>query len=148
MSYESERKSIETRLRDNFDSTIVPVQFENVSVLKKGTASIKDFSKVDKFVRLTITGAGAEQVDIGGTADRHTSIITLGIFTKAGKGTALAKKLADELYTIFNRQTFDGICCRNTEMINFGIDEDGWYQINLETEYYTDRQFIIPVKIA
>lgn len=148
MSFESERKSIEARLRDYFDSTIVPVQYENVATLKQGTTTIKDFSKVDKFVRLTITGAGTEQVDIGGNADRHTSIITLGVFTKAGKGTALARKTADELYTIFNRQNFDEICCRTTTMINFDVDADGWYQTNLETEYYTDRQFIIPVKIA
>ena len=148
MSYESERKSIETRLRDYFDSSIVPIQYENVSTLKQGTQTIKDFNKVDKFIRLTITGADAEQIDIGGTYARHTSIITLSVFTKAGKGTALARKTLDTLYSIFNRQNFDEICCRTTAMVNVGEDADGWYQVNLDTEYYTDRQDTIPVKIA
>jgi hypothetical protein len=138
MSYVNERKAIEKRLRDLHDSFQVPVQYENVAVLKQGTETLKDYNKTDKFIRLTITGSGAEQLDVGGSRDRSFGIITVQVFVKAGRGTNLARKIADEIKSIYNRKNFDGILCRTTEINDSGVNEDGWYQINVDTPFYRE----------
>lgn len=147
MSFELERKNIETRLKNQLDSTQVPIQYENVSTLKKGTESIKDYNKTDKFVRLVIGATASQQIDVGGDADRYFGLITLSIFVKENIGTNLARKLVDQVFPIFHRQSFDGILCRETQIDTIGA-QDGWYQINLNTEFYRDQRFILPVKFA
>lgn len=147
MSFEKERKNIETRFKNNFDSGIVAVQYENVPTLKKGTVTIKDFNTEDKFVRLTIDSTASQQIDVGGNADRFFGLITIGIFTKENIGTNLARKLVDQLFPIFHRQSFEGILCRETQVTTLGAI-DGYYQINLNTEFYRDERFILPVKLA
>jgi len=148
MSFADERKYIEKQLRDNFDSSIIPVQYENVATLKKGTETIKDFNTVKKFIRLSITSAGAEQVDIGGNLDRHHGIITVGIFIKAGMGSNIARKIADDIYYIYNRQSFNGIQCRTSSIDSFPDNEDGWYQVNVNTEFYRCETFNPPITFA
>lgn len=147
MSFETERKNIETRFKNNFDSSIVAVQYENVPTLKKGTKTIKDFNTEDKFVRLSIDSTASQQIDVGGDADRFFGLITVGIFTKENIGTNLARKLVDELFSVYHRQTFDGIVCRETQVTTLGAT-DGYYQINLNTEFYRDERFILPIKLA
>ena len=148
MSFADERKYIEKQLRDNFDSCIIPVQYENVATLKKGTETIKDFNSVKKFIRLNITSAGAIQRDVGGAADRHSGIITIGIFVKAGLGSNIARKIADDIYYVYNRQSFNGILCRTSSIDSFPENTDGWYQVNVNTEFYRDQEFVPPVTFA
>ena len=148
MSFVNERKIIEKRLRDNFDSSLVAIQYENVATLKKGSVTVKDVNTLDKFIKLTISSAGTTQIDVGGNADRYTGIITIGIFIKANKGTNLARKIADDLKHIFHRRSFDGILCRTTDIEYFPDNTDGWYQVNMNTEFYYDETFVIPVTLA
>jgi len=148
MSFADERKYIEKQLRDNFDSSIVPIQYENVATLKKGTETIKDTTTVKKFIRLTISSAGAIQRDVGGSADRHSGIITVGIFVKAGLGSNIARKIADDIYYIFNRQSFNGILTRTSTINSFPDNTDGWYQVNVDTEFYRDEEFVPPITFA
>jgi hypothetical protein len=149
MSFVNERKAIEKRLRDNFDSFIVPIQYENISTLKKGTETIKDTNDVDKFVRLTITGSGAEQRDVGGNADRHFGLITVQILVKSGLGSNLARKIADEIYYIYNRASFgECITCQSSTIETFPENADGWYQINVVTPFYRDQEYTPPVLVA
>ena len=148
MSFADERKYIEKQLRDNFDSSIIPIQYENVATLKKGTETIKDITTVKKFIRLNITSSGAEQVDIGGACDRHYGIITVGIFVKAGMGSNISRKIADDIYYIFNRQSFNGILTRTSSIDSFPENEEGWYQVNVNTEFYRNEEFIPPVTFA
>ena len=147
MSYEQERKTIEKRMRDNWDSFTVPVQYENVSVLKKGTQTLKDINGLEKFVRLTITPAGGEQIDVGGNADRYFGVITVQVFVKQGLGSAIVRKLVDEVYNIFNRQCFNGILCRTSTMDTIG-EVNGWYQVNVNTPFYRETPYTPPIKIT
>lgn len=147
MNFELERKNIETRLKEGFDSSIVPIQYENVPTLKKGTGTLKDFSKTEKFIRLTINSTASQQIDVGGDSDRYFGLITVSVFTKENKGTNLARKIADDVFPIFHRQSFGNILCRETQVEVIGAI-DGWFQINLNTEFYRDERFILPVKLA
>jgi len=148
MSFADERKYIEKQLKDNFDSSIIPIQYENVATLKKGTETIKDINKVEKFIRLTITGAGAEQVDIGGVQDRHSGIITVQIIVKAGLGSNIARKIADQIYYIFNRQSFNGILTRTASIESNPDNTDGWYQVNVNAEFYRDEVYNPPITLS
>ena len=148
MSFVDERKAIEKQLKNNFDSSIVPIQYENVATLKKGTETIKDSTSVKKFIRLSITSAGATQRDVGGSADRHSGIITVSILVKAGLGSNVARKIADDIYYIFNRQSFDGILTRTATIDSFPDNTDGWYQVNVNAEFYRDQEFVQPVTFA
>ena len=141
MSFENERKVIEKRFNKNFDSFLVPVQFENVGVLKKGTEVIKNTQDVEKFVRLTITGTGSQQIDVGGNADRHFGLITVQILTKSGLGSNMSRKIADQIKQIYNRAVFDGIVCQPSEITTFPENADGWYQVNIDTPFYRDEKF-------
>lgn len=143
MSFADERKHIENRLRDNWDSWTVPIQYENTPVLMKGTEALKEMDEVEKFIRLTITTTGGEQRDVGGNADRYFGIITVQILTKAGIGNTLGRKLADQVYQIFNRQSFgECITTQTTEIESFPNTQDGWYQINVNTPFYRDQEYV------
>lgn len=130
---------------DNHDSWTVPVQFENVLTLKRGTEAVKDINELEKFIRLTITPVSSEQRDVGGNADRFEGLITVQVLIKAGLGSNLGRKIADEIYYAFNRANIDGLQCRSTYIDVFPNTQDGWYQINVNTPYYRDVVFSPPL---
>ena len=137
-NFEEERKVIEQRFRNNFDTVACPLQYENTTALKQGSDTIKDYKGLDKWVRLQILQASAEQVDIGGVQDRYRGIIQVSIFTKEGLGSNLSRKIADQVIPIFNRQVFEGIVCRTSNLANVA-PLNGWTQLVVSTEYYRDQ---------
>lgn len=137
-NFEEERKVIEQRFRNNFDTVACPLQYENTTSLKQGSTTIKDVKSLDKWVRLQILQTAAEQVDVGGIQDRYRGIIQVSIFTKEGIGSNLSRKIADEVIPIFNRQVFDGIVCRSSQLANVPA-LNGWVQLVVSTEYYRDQ---------
>lgn len=137
-SFTEERQAIETRLNNCFDNSIVPVQYDNVSFLKKGDQILENSSKTDKWVRVSIIGADATQQEVGSARTRFTGIIVCSIFVRENTGSNNARSIADDLFNVFNGALFDGIQCQATS-ITQTPPLDGWFQMNLETDYYWDR---------
>lgn len=138
MSFSEERRLIETHLANNFDSSLVPIAYDNMSALKAGNSVIKDFNSVPAWVRLTIQGAGSEQVDLGGNVDRYQGLIIINIFTKASTGSKNARAIVDQLLPVFNRVILNNIMTQTTEVVTTPA-ANGWYQTTMSTEYYRDE---------
>ena len=137
MSFAEERRIIETHFANHFDTSLVPVAYDNMSVLKAGNNIIKDFNTVDAWCRLTIQGAGVEFVDLGGNIDRYQGLIIVNIFTKGSTGSNKARQIADELKPVFNRVILNNIMTNPTEIVTTP-SANGWYQLTMTTEYYRD----------
>lgn len=137
-TFTEERRAIETRFNNSFDNTLIPVQYDNVSFLKKGSAVIQDSTDTDEWVRLSILGADSNQIDVGNNRTRFTGLIIVNVFVRENTGSQSARKIADSLFGVFNGKQFEGIQCQATS-INQTPPNNGWFQLTMETDYYWDR---------
>jgi len=137
-SFQEERQAIETRFNNCFDNSIVPVQYDNVSFLKHGDHVLKDSSKANEWVRLSIIGADSVMQEVGSKRTRFTGLIVCNVFVRENTGSNRARSIADELYNVFNGVNFNGIQCYATTITQTPPNA-GWFQMTLETEYYWDR---------
>ena len=108
-SFSEEREAIETRFGSMFDSNETPVQYGNVSFLKKGIQAIPTPYKGPKFVRLNMVGGASEQREVNRNITTINGLINIGIFTSQDLGTQPARDILDQIFPIFNAVTFNGI---------------------------------------
>ena len=137
-SYSDERRVIESRLRVLFKDPDVPLQFDNMPELFYNTGEQTEISKVEKFVRLNILSFDSTPIGISEHRDRQIGEVQLTVFVKQNIGSQAALEIADDLYSIYNRQTDEQIRFRSTYR-SPPVSENGWFQIALSTPFEWDR---------
>lgn len=137
-SYSTERQAIETRFNNLFDTLSVPVQYDNVKGLQSGGDLIENTNRLPYWVRHSIIGADARQVEVTNERTRIFGLIVVNVFAKEDTGSAKAREIADQIFNIYDGALFDGIQCQATRL-NQTPPFNGWFQMTLTTEYYWDR---------
>ena len=133
-SFSEEREAIETRFVNLFDTTQTPVQYGNVSILKKGSQSIPTPYKGDAFVRLNIIGGQSEQREVTRSITSINGILNVTVFTAQDLGSQPARTLVDEIFPIFNAVVFNGITTGPATVRELPPN-NGWYAINISVPY-------------
>jgi len=133
-SFSEEREAIETRFVNLFDTTQTPVQYGNVSILKKGSQSIPTPYKGDAFVRLNIIGGQSEQREVTRSITSINGILNVTVFTAQDLGSQPARTLVDEIFPIFNAVVFNGITTGPATVRELPPN-NGWYAINISIPY-------------
>ena len=164
MSYESERKSVETHFRDqwllafNIGYTFNGITFpslreqfdipDEITPINRVAFDDVRFNIPDKdydnpgnstWVRLTINPATTSQFTLGSNPIiRHNGVITVQIFQPQHSKRNVSRAFADAVAGIFNLQTLDiddGILqCRESTLVRIGSVNE-WYQLNVDTVY-------------
>ena len=137
-TYEEEEEAIYTRFGTNFDTSEIPVQYGNFGILKHGNDVLLDPDECEMFVRFNLLGGPGESPEITRTFTRVLGIISISIFAKRNKGTRDAKKVADQIFPLFNRVSFHGIKTDAATVVTAGY-QDSWYQINMTIPYRWER---------
>jgi hypothetical protein len=133
-SFSQERAVIETRFDQLFDSFSYPVQYGNVTILKKGYESIPTPYRGPAFVRIDLTGGFSQQQEVSRTMTTINGLININVFTAQHVGSTLAKEIVDKIFPIFNAQTFNGITT-GVSSVRELPPNNGWFNINISTPY-------------
>lgn len=133
-SFSEEREAIETRFVNHFDTSLVPVQYGNLAILKKGNVSIPTPYKGDAFVRLTLAGGFSEQREVLRSLTNINGLINITVFTAQDLGSQLARSLVDQIFPIFNAVVFNGITTGPATVRELPPN-NGWYAINISVPY-------------
>lgn len=129
MGFNSERASIESKLQDNWSTTII--KFENVPFNVPTDKS--------SWIRLTIIDGESNQIDLAGL-HRRVGIIVISIFTQKDSGTATAKTYADTIASIYRGTRFGNVVCYSPTIIRVGTTEE-WHQLNVKIPFYCDEVY-------
>lgn len=133
-TFSEEREAIETRFGNLFDTFTTPVQYGNLSILKKGNQSIPTPYKGDAFVRLQMIGGPTQQQEVNRNITTINGNISVTIFVAQDLGTQSARTLLDEVFPIFNATKFNGITTGPATVRELPPN-NGWYSINLSIPY-------------
>lgn len=137
-SYEEESEAIMSRFGAAFDSSIIPVQYGNFAVLKKGNTVLNDPDDCTQYIRFNLIGGPGSEPEITRTFTRVNGIISISIFTKRNLGSRKGRAVADMIYPIFSRVSFNGIVTEAPTLVEVPPD-NSWYQMNLTIPYRWDR---------
>jgi hypothetical protein len=133
-TFSEEREAIETRFGNLFDTFTTPVQYGNLTILKKGNQSIPTPYKGDAFVRLNLIGGQSQQQEIGRNITTINGNISITVFVAQDIGSQKARSLVDEIFPIFNAVSFNGITTGPATVRELPPN-NGWYPINLTISY-------------
>lgn len=133
-SFSQEREAIETRFGNMFDTFTTPVQYGNVTILKKGNSSIPTPYKGAQFVRLALLGGTSQQQEVNRNITTINGTININIFVAQDIGTQPARDIADQIFPIFNAVSFNGITTGSATVRELP-PVNGWYQMNVSIPY-------------
>lgn len=137
-SYAEEHEAIQTRFGRMFDSAIVPVKYGNHGLLKHGTVTFNDPDDCEQYVQFQISSSFGSSPEITRVFTRNVGIININIFTKRNLGERKGRAVADMIFPIFARVSFNGIQTQAPTLAEVPFNE-GWYQINITIPYQWDR---------
>lgn len=133
-TFSEEREAIETRFGAAFDSFNTPVQYGNISILKKGNQALPTPYKGPQFVRLNLIGGLGAQQEITRTMTTINGLINIGVFVQQDLGSQSARAIVDEIFPIFNATSFNGIRTGPATVRELPPN-NGWYQMNISIPY-------------
>lgn len=133
-TFSEEREAIETRFSNMFDTFITPVQYGNLTILKKGNVSLPTPYKGVQFVRLSIVGGTSEQREVGRNITTINGLININVFTAQDSGSQQARTIVDEIFPIFNAVVFNGITT-GAATVRELPPNNGWYNMNISIPY-------------
>lgn len=133
-TFSEEREAIETRFGNLFDTLNTPVQYGNLTILKKGSQSIPTPYKGPQFVRVNLIGGTSEQREVNRNITTINGIINIGVFTAQDLGSQPARTIVDEIFPIFNATKFNGITTGPATVRELPPN-NGWYNINISIPY-------------
>lgn len=133
-TFSEEREAIETRFGSLFDSSTTPVQYGNVSLLKKGHESIPTPYKGNSFVKLSIVGGTSEQREVTRSITTINGLLNINVYTSQDMGSQLARGIVDEIFPIFNAVVFNGITTGPATVRELPPN-NGWYVMNISVPY-------------
>ena len=115
---------------------------EGFEILDGGTALSSGFDP-NSWVRFNILNGESKQTTIGSNANNHfhPGIITIQIFSVPGKGCSRILTLADIVSGIFRNWNGTNITCRQATVKTIGLDEFGWYQVNVTIPFFRNELF-------
>lgn len=130
-NYADAQLAIETRFQTQWADQDVALRYENE---KRQLPS-------DNFIRLVVRSSRSEEIGYSGPniLYRRYGIITAQCFVLPQTGTQKARELADAVAGIFEGQSFSGITCRESEVVEVGDDGNGFYQV--DARVYFDHDF-------
>ena len=139
MSFVDERKAIESELNDNWTTT--PIQWENVPFDIPSSSGV-----LQPYIAMSLLPGEGEQIELGTVPlYRWVGVIVIQIFVPEHhtSGPGLASQYAETLKAIFLRKQLSQgssgrILTRVPYMSVQGVVE-GWYQVNLNTNYVRDQ---------
>ena len=79
---------------------------------------------------------------IGSGTGRYTRVgfIIFQIFTEKGQGPYRANELAQIILDAYDgERTDNGVIFLDTEVVNVGVEEGGWFQTNITVQYEFDQ---------
>lgn len=130
MSYNDERRVIESYILDNWGPTDPHLEMSN-SVSQTYT---------DVWVRATIQSGQTNQVSLGDAPlYRAKGILYFQIFCKPNMGEGASLEVADKLVALFKSKRIGDILFYPPELHRVGV-EANWYQINLTFKYQREEQ--------
>lgn len=135
MSYEQERKDIETRFKTQWAALgrSESIAFEGVPFDGKA-ASLP-------YVALFIRPADADQVSLGpNPVYRHPGVVIVQCFTPRDKGMKLGMQLADAAASVFRGWRQGGLRFRAPSVTPVGEEEDRLH-VNMTAAYVRDQVF-------
>ena len=133
-TFSEEREAIETRFSNMFDTYTTPVQYGNLTILKKGNVSLPTPYKGVQFVRLNLIGGTSEQREVGRNITTINGTININVFTAQDSGSQQARTVVDEIFPIFNAVVFNGITTGPATVRELPPN-NGWYNINISIPY-------------
>ena len=136
MSFEDERRAIESRFASNFTTvTADRIAWENRRFKQPDTGT---------WVRFTVLNGETRNAALSNTILKRTiGVIAVQVFVPELTGTKTAREAADAVATVFQNQQFSAgnsgtITCRAASIRSIGIDA-GWFQINVTCPYQRDQ---------
>jgi hypothetical protein len=88
------------------------------------------------WVRFSILSGGSRLMELGSRTNEALGRATAQIFTPAGTGEALSRKIADSVRDALQGVSVDGVNLYATEITNVLIDPGSpWYQLNASTRF-------------
>jgi hypothetical protein len=117
-----------------FDTFTTPVQYGNLTILKKGNTSLPTPYKGVQFVRLNLIGGASEQREVTRNITTINGFINVNVFTAQDSGSQQARTIVDEIFPIFNAVVFNGITTGPATVRELPPN-NGWYNINISIPY-------------
>lgn len=139
MSFESTANTIRDRFVTQFHAArSEPITFQNWGQFYQKDGSIETTKpNGSAWVRLSIQNGDSRQVATVGDKWRHPGVLIVQVFTPVGQGDKEALIIADAVVSVFQGVTVSGIRFRATS-INAVGPSDGWYQVNVTTDFEYD----------
>lgn len=133
LTYEQAYDEILTTFKNAWDTTGHKAFYEN----------IEDDRETDDsaFAKIQVTHSGSRQDTLGGIGSRtfrRSGIVTIRIYTQAGKGLQESHQLAKVATDAFEGKSVSGIWFRNVRAIEIGR-EGSFYQVNVIAEFEYDE---------
>jgi hypothetical protein len=126
MSFASERSVIESRFKDNWNTT--DIAWSNTSF---------DIPSNDEWVKFTILNGATIYRSLDG-GKRHTGVIVVQIFVPVNTGTNTARVYSDTIASIFDSQSFNDVVCDTASIYTIG-ETGKWHQMNVEVPFWRDE---------
>lgn len=130
MSFETAANTIRSQFNTEF-SNLRP----NVEIAWPNIAFTPNSG--ESWVRLTIQDGDSRQVATVGEKWRHPGVVIVQVFVPEGTGDGTALAIADDVVSVFQGMTLSGIRFRASSAETVGAS-DGWYQVNVTTDFEYD----------
>ena len=92
----------------------------------------------EPWVRLTILGGDGRQVATAGRRLRRVGVVKVQVFVPEGSGDPQARSIADEVASLFEAGTYEGIRFRASDLEHVGPDGAS-YQLNVSIPFEWDE---------
>lgn len=93
--------------------------------------------EVDEWIRLTIQPAKGDIRTLGDLKFRYTSILYVQVFVLPDSGSGRSMELVSEVTSLLRAKTINGLTFKTPTYQDVGT-KNGWYQINVLTEFYRE----------
>ena len=134
MSHVTSFQAILDRFKDNWSATSY-VQWEQSRFTKPVPSSTNVLGS--SWVRISVQYGSAPEGTLNASVTRILGIVFVQCFVPSGSDPTHLRTLADSVSTIFNKQQFNGIVCRESSLQRLP-DDDGWQQLTVSTPFWYD----------
>lgn len=134
--------AIRTRFVEAFHDRApdVPIAFDNVAGLYTVGGETQDEPGGEPWVRLSLRGAGAQQVALGHRRTfRHSGAVLVQIFIPAGAGEGRAQEIAEAVAAALRGVTVSGVRLAATTPPEWVGPDGAWAQWSVRTQYEFDE---------
>lgn len=128
MSLETLRQDIINHFLGSYEDDY-PVEWPNREINKPSNAP---------WLRFAFNWPEEDRAEIGRTAYTGAGLIMIQVFTPKGSGSKESLEICDTVSAIFRNQVVNNIVFDNVNFEEIGVDDFGWFQINLYIPFEID----------